>query len=398
MTLFHKHPASETAQQAGAFGYLSAGTFYFDSACQTLRPQPVIDAVSEYYRSYNACGGRVKYAWGEKVDGIVAGTREKLLKLAGKSAKDYTVAFSLNTTAGINLLLQQLPAGRFRRIVTSEIEHNSVFLPSQTCARRFQLERLVLPRLADGSLDFKADDLEKAVVVVNTASNIDGRTLNNIGEIIDAAHHRGGVVILDAAQTMGHDTKLLRSARFDAVCGSSHKMYGPSLGFIVLAKDFLKQLDCFFIGGGTVSDVRRDDFDLLDSDEEAFARLEPGLQDFAGIAGLSAAIDWLEKQHPDLAVAQTLFESLSSNRRLKLLNNSVSPILAFHCDRIDAHRLALYLSAQNIMARSGYFCCHYYLKNLQTLPPLLRISIGRHNTVSQAAHVAGVIHQIVNNL
>lgn len=395
MTLFRKHTAPAGS---GDFGFLSADAHYFDSACQTLRPQPVIDAVNEYFHEYNACGGRVKYAWGEKVDGIVAGTREKLLRMLNKSAKDYTAAFCINTTAGINLVLQQLPAGRFRRIVTSEIEHNSVFLPSQTCAKRFQLERLVLPRIEDGSLDFRPDDLEKAVVVVNTASNIDGRTLNNVGDLVDAAHQRGGVVILDAAQTMGHDTTLLRKVRFDAVCGSSHKMYGPSLGFIVVAKDFLKELDCFFLGGGTVSDVRRDDFDLLDSDEESFARLEPGLQDFAGIAGLSVAIDWLGKQRADAAVAQTLFDSLESNSRLTLLNTAASPILAFYSDHVDAHRLALYLSAQNIMARSGYFCCHYYLKNLKNLPPLLRISIGHHNTASQAAHVATVIQQIVNNL
>ena len=150
MTLFRKHSAAETTGKSGDFGYLTPDAHYFDSACQTLRPRPVIDAVSDYYREFNACGGRVKYAWGEKVDSIVAGTRERLLKLVDKSAKDYTVAFSLNTTAGINLLLQQLPAGRFRRIATSEIEHNSVFLPSQTSARRFQLERLVLPRSPTG--------------------------------------------------------------------------------------------------------------------------------------------------------------------------------------------------------------------------------------------------------
>ena len=220
--------------------------------------------------------------------------RNRLLKLLDKNAKDYTVAFCLNTTAGINLLLQQLPEGRYKRIVTSEIEHNSVFLPTQTCAKRFKLERLVLPRLPDGSLDFQPDDLEKAVVVVNTTSNIDGRILGNLDELVTAAHERGGVVILDAAQTMGHDPQLLRNVAFDAVCGSAHKMYGPSLGFIVIRKAFLSELDCFFLGGGTVSDVRRDDFDLLDSPDEAFARLEPGLQDFAGIAGLGAAIDWLE--------------------------------------------------------------------------------------------------------
>ena len=65
---------------------------------------------------------------------------------------------------------------------------------------------------------------------------------------------------------------------------------------------------------------------------------------------------------------------------------------------VDAHRLALYLSAQNIMVRSGYFCCHYYLQSVMRLPPMLRISIGLQNTAAQATHVANVIHQIVNHL
>lgn len=366
----------------------------------------MIDAVTQYYREYNACGGRVKYAWGEKVDSLVSNTRKQLLKLLEKGAKEYTVSFCLNTTAGINLLLQQLRAGRYRRIVTSEIEHNSVFLPTQTCAKRFQLERIVLPRRPDGSLDFQPDQLEKALVVVNTASNIDGRVLRNAQDLVTAAHRRGGAVILDAAQTMGHDARFLRGVDFDAVCGSSHKMYGPSLGFIVLRHEFLRELDCFFLGGGTVADVRRDDFDLLDSPDEAFARLEPGLQDFAGIAGLGAAIDWLGRFKPEgqdadehqKGLARILFESLSSSNRLKIFNTEPSPIISFYSDRVDAHRLALYLSAQNIMVRSGHFCCHYYLKGVLNLPPLLRISISLANTASQANHVASVIHQIVNNL
>src|ERR1019366_7084301 len=104
-----------------------------------------------------------------------------------------------------------------------------------------------------------------------------------------------------------HDSRFLRDVDFDAICGSAHKMYGPSLGFIIIRKTFLNALDCFFIGGGTVGDVRRDDFDLLDSPDEAFARLEPGLQDFAGIAGLGAAIAWREHVQEDPAIAGMLY-------------------------------------------------------------------------------------------
>jgi cysteine desulfurase/selenocysteine lyase len=223
--------------------------------------------------------------------------------------------------------------------------------------------------------------------------------LRNAKELADSVHAQGGVLILDAAQTMGHDAAFLRDVDFDALCASSHKMYGPSLGFVVIRKAFLRELDCFFIGGGTVSDVRRDDFDLLDSPDEAFARLEPGLQDFAGIAGLGAAIEWLGYQSAKQDdVAKILYDSLSSNPRIRLFNRQPSQILSFHSDRVDAHRLAIYLSAQNIMVRSGHFCCHYYLKGVLNLPPLVRISIGLHNTAAQATQVADIIDRIVKNV
>jgi cysteine desulfurase/selenocysteine lyase len=406
LSFFRRHAKrnSTTNEQAGDFGYLPPDVCYFDSACQTLRPQPVISAITSYYQEHNACGGRVKYAWGEKVDSIVADVRAQLLDLTGKSASDFTVAFCLNTTSGINLVLQQLPETRYRRIVTSDIEHNSVFLPTQTCARRLHLERLVLPRLPGGALAFRPEDLEKAVVVVNTTSNIDGRVLENAASLADATHQRGGKLILDAAQTMGHDPRTLRKIDFDALCASSHKMYGPSLGFIVIRKSFLGELDCFFAGGGTVSDVRRDECDLLDSPEEMYSLLEPGLQDFAGIAGLGAAIRWRKTydKAPGQASARTsarmLYEALAANTRLKIVNSAPAPIVSFFSERVDAHRLALYLSSQNIMARSGYFCCHYYLKRVAKLPPLLRISIGLHNTPAQILHVAGVVERIVSNL
>ena len=110
-----------------------------DAACQTLRPEPVIDAMQTYFKEYNACGGRVKYEWGKRVDEEVENTRATVLKRIGKSASDYQVAFTLNTTYGLNLLLQQLPQQTYARILTSDIEHNSVFLSTTTAAKRLAI-------------------------------------------------------------------------------------------------------------------------------------------------------------------------------------------------------------------------------------------------------------------
>ena len=63
------------------FDFLEKDAYYFDSACQTLRPKPVINALNDYYLNYNSCGERVKYAWGKKVDEKVEETRESILDL-----------------------------------------------------------------------------------------------------------------------------------------------------------------------------------------------------------------------------------------------------------------------------------------------------------------------------
>ncbi len=381
------------------FGYLPSDACYLDAACQTLRPQCVIDAEHEYYTSFNACGGRVKYRWGEIVDAKVLEARKRILAYAGKSAREYAVVFTLNTSYGINLVLHQLPE-EYRRIVTSDIEHNSVFLPSMTWAKKRNAERIVLKRTADGSLPAVSAHLKNSVVLVNSMSNIDGRKLRNMRELADAAHNAGGILLVDAAQGFAHDPERLRETDFDVAFGSGHKIYGPSIGFFVIRRSLLERMNPFFIGGGTVSDVEENEFTLLRSDDEPHAPLEVGLQNWGGIIGLSTALEWMKQRH-DLrerteACSKQLFDGLRALPRVHLLNESPSSICTFHTDGIDAHRLALFLSQQNIMCRSGYFCCHSYLKHQRGLPPLVRVSVSYSTTPDDITRFLGALKKILS--
>jgi selenocysteine lyase/cysteine desulfurase len=383
---------TKQAQQGGKqedFGYMPAGKIYADTACQTLRPQCVIDAEDAYYTRNNACGGRVKYGWGRTVDGQVQEARSGLLGILGVSSKDYAVAFTLNTTYGINIVLHQLPEGEYGSIVTSSIEHNSVFLPTQTWAKRRGAKRLVLDRAEDGSLLYESPQLERAVVLVNTTSNIDGRGLPNVRQLCCDAHARGGIVMLDAAQTFAHGLQALHGVDFDVLFGSGHKMYGPSIGFIVIRRSLLRRLEYFLVGGGTVSDVERDSATgLLGDMEQEHAALELGLQNWGGIVGLREAISWLgrwskngkSRDTYEMELANTLFSGLRGIPKLHVVNTLPAPIVSVWADGTDAHRLALFLDEAGIMCRSGHFCCHYELAHRRSLPPLLRLSLGLHNT------------------
>ena len=386
------------------FSFLDDKAIYLDSACQTLRPQQVIDAMTEYFHEYNSCGGRVKYDWGVRLDEKIDEVRKKVLALVGKSGAEYTVAFTLNTTYGVNLILSQLPP-KFKIVVTSDIEHNSVFLPTMTVAKRLAIPRVVLSRSEDGSLVYSKEDLSGGIVVLNSMSNIDGRELVNLKDFVLDTHKYGGIVLVDAAQGIGHNQKCIRESDFDALFFSGHKIYGPSLGVIVIKKSLVASLDVGFIGGGTVEDVDAEDYELISDSDTLYGRLEIGLQNFAGIVGLGAALDWIKSYKPEnltqdahkKMLTQFLFEELSAIPTVTLINSSPSTIVSFYSEKIDAHRLAIFLSAQNMMVRSGYFCCHYYLKNLKKYPPLVRVSLGLNNTQKQVESFTSTLRTLIAN-
>ncbi len=386
------------------FEYIPEDTIYLDSACQTLRPQLVLDAMNEYFHKYNACGGRVKYEWGNRVDEEVTKTKTKVLNFTGKSEKEYKVSFTLNTTYGLNLILHQLPTETYSQIITSDIEHNSVFLPTIITAKRLKIPRKLFTRNKDGSLVYKKEDLNKAIVVVNAVSNIDGRVLQNMKTLADDVHDANGILIIDGAQSMISSASLLRKVNFDALCFSGHKMHAPSIGIIVAKQSLIDSLELSFVGGGMVEKLDKNSFQTPSNDSAC--KLEPGLQDFAGIIGLGATIDWLETYKPEgikqeeqkQKLAQILFMGVSSVKGVHVINSEPSTTVSFYLEDTDAHRLATFLSQQNIMVRSGYFCCHYYLQNVKNYPPLLRVSLGLHNTEKDVQKFLEVLKKIIHNI
>ncbi|MBQ6570723.1 aminotransferase class V-fold PLP-dependent enzyme [Candidatus Saccharibacteria bacterium] len=383
------------------FDYLREGEVYLDGACQSLRPRPVIEALEEYYMKFNSCGERVKYPWGVETDKRVEGTREKVLKYLKLSHRDYFVSFTLNTSYGINLLLAQVDASKYDVVVTSDIEHNSPFLATMTFAKKNGLPRKVVARNEDGSIEVEAIP-ERALVVVNSASNIDGRKLGNIKEVVKRVHKTGGSIIIDAAQGMAHSVETIQKTEADAICFSAHKMYAPSLGGMVVRKDFLPRIMTTFIGGGMVDDVDRDSY-LLSSEknpEHLYTKFETGLQAWGEIIALGRAIDWLEKlgkkERQNLERNYTeMFEWLKNSPKVRLVNREANPTMSFFVEGVDSHLLGEALGAEKIMARTGYFCAHYYLDKVKHLPPLVRFSLGYHNRPEDIEKVERVMGKIV---
>ncbi len=382
------------------FEYLSEKEVYLDAACQSLRPKCVVEALNDYYFKHNSCGERVKYAWGEETDRLVEGARGKILNLLKLKGKEYFVSFTLNTTYGINLILNEIKPELVTKVVTSEIEHNSPFLATMAMARRLGVPRLVLRREESGALMIEGElgeiardlggmepevemDFRGAVVVVNCAANFDGRQLVNLKEVVKRVHKDGGIIIIDAAQAMAHAHEMLEKTEADAICFSAHKMYAPSLGVIVARRDLIPKLEMNFLGGGMVDDVRATEYDLsaLGNAEHVHTIFEAGLQAWGEIVGLGVAVDWLskrtkaDKQRLEKCTRE-LDGFLRAKEKVRMVGDEANPTMSFYVEGVDSHLLGKALGASGVMARTGYFCVHYYLDKVLGLPPLVRFSLS----------------------
>lgn len=382
------------------FDYLSKKEVYLDAACQSLRPRPVLNALNKYYENFNSCGERVKYKWGRVTDEKVEETRGLLLKYLKVSPRRYFTSFTLNTTYGINLILDQLNPKLFKQIVTSDIEHNSPFLATMAFARRNKIPRKIITRERDGSVDLAQCDFCRAIVVLNAASNIDGRELLNIKALVKKVHAEKGIVIIDAAQAMAHHPDILFKTEADAVCGSAHKMYAPSLGFIVARRDLLPKLNYNFVGGGMVDDVTKNDAKYsAENADHIYTRFESGLQAWGEIVAFGEALRWLMKLNKKTrnnltACTEKLFDYLKNNPKIHLVNDKANPTMSFYIDGIDSHLVAEALSSKGIMCRSGYFCVHYYLDHVMQYPPLVRFSLGYYIRESDIEQTINVLARI----
>lgn len=392
-------PAGAAGLGRYGFGYVPLDEVYLDSACQTLRPDPVQTALLDYYQHYGACGERAKYDWGLKVDERVAAVRAKVLAWLQLSAHQYTVAFTLNTTYGLNLLLTQLP--RYASVITTHTEHNSVFLSTMAYARRVGVPRVLLDRDAQGNVIYHDAQLRNAVVVLAAMNNVDGSYVPNLKQLVADTHRAGGIVIVDAAQAAGHAPRLIAGLDADAICFSAHKVYAASLGVIVARNSLIKSLELSFLGGGQVSAVSADSYTLLD---EPHALLEPGLQAWGEIITLGAALDWLAS-YP-AAVGETvearehrlgaaLYDGIAQSGKYRILGQRGSALVTVAPTKGgDGHRLAVFLSKAGIRVRSGYFCAHHWLEGQLQLPPLVRFSIGAHNTEADIAKTIDYVNRL----
>jgi cysteine desulfurase/selenocysteine lyase len=386
---------------------------YLDSACMSLKPRQVIDAMDEYYYEYPGCGGRSIHKISVKVSSKIDEAREKIKRFI--NARDAAeVIFTKNATEGLNLVAYSLVnSGKLKKgdiVLTTDREHNSNLAQWKLLHKISGIEHKVVE--SDNDNTFNVDNLNmvlgqegsrvKLISMVHT-SNLDGYTIP-AEEIIKIAHEKGVMVMLDGAQSAAHSEVDMQKLDVDFFALSIHKMCGPTgVGVLYGKYDLLNDMEPVIVGGETLKNSTYDEVEFLNSPQ----KFEAGLQNYAGQIGAGAAVDYLTNIGMDnINEHEHKLNNILTERFLKIPGLSlIGPenpalrggILGFNIEDINSHDLAMILDEQyNIMIRSGMHCVHSWF-NAHKIEGAARASVYLYNTEDEVKLLAEKLEDVVNS-
>lgn len=356
---------------------------YLDNAATSLhRPPCVVQAVTEALNGMGNCG-RGAHAASLAAGRTVHEARTLIDRLFhGYGAQQ--VAFTANSTAALNLTISSLLAGGGHAITTA-LEHNSVLRPLY----RSGAELSILPADAQGRLSLEG--LEEAfrpdtkLVVCTHASNVTGDLLDieRIGAMCAA---RGVPFVVDASQTAGCFAIDIQAMHIDVLCFTGHKsLLGPQ-GTGGLCVSPRLRLSPLCVGGSGVHSFDREHPSQMPT------ALEAGTLNGHGIAGLAAALEWLEDTGLDAirrreqALADRFYRGVKNLPGVKCYGDfSVrerAPIVSLNLGDWDSALVSDELAQRfGILTRPGAHCAPLIHQALGTVKQgAVRFSFGYFNT------------------
>ncbi len=341
---------------------------YLDSACQSLRPDQVIQAMTDYYENYPACGGRSVHSMATKVSVAIDDCRETLASFFNTKDPECYI-FTKNATEGLNTAAFGLDLKKGDVVVTTDAEHNSNHVPWLQLRETKGIERRFSKSGKTGEFDIESFkscmDKKVKIVSVQHSNNVTGCSVP-VKAVTEIAHDYGAIVIIDGAQAAPHMPVDLSKIDADIYCCSVHKMLGPSgMGVMYGKREVLENLRPLSVGGGTVGLTTYDSVTMAPIPD----RFEAGLLNYAGIIGTKAALDYLSAigmdnvEAWDTELMKRAMSNLEDIKNLHLVGPSQPGkrcgVLSFNIDGLASHDIAMMLdSMSKVMIRSGMHCAH----------------------------------------
>ncbi len=376
---------------------------YLDNGASSLRPEPVINSMLEYFHKYNANIHRGVYRWSEEATRAYEAAHRKIARLINANPRE--VIFTRNTTESLNLVAYSWGRANVREgdeIVSTVIEHHSNLVPWQILAAEKGAKLRYIPMTPEGRLDLSNIDQiinEKTKMVTFThMSNVLG-TISPVAEIIARAHAVGAVAIMDGAQSVPHMPVDVVALGCDFYAFSGHKMTGPTgIGVLWGKRELLEAMPPFLTGGDMIRDVTLERSTWNDLPW----KFEAGTPSIAEGIGLGAAADYLLKlgmanirQH-EIELTAYALDKMLAIPDLEIYGptqpSERGGIISFNLGDVHPHDLATMLDREAIAVRAGHHCCQPLIELLETTATT-RASFYIYNTEEEVDRLVEALHK-----
>jgi cysteine desulfurase/selenocysteine lyase len=366
---------------------------YLDSTATSQKPIQVIQAMDDYYRSYNSNVHRGVHTLAEEATGAYESARQRVANFINAHSSRQVI-FTRNTTESINLIA--LTWGRTYLheddlVILTEMEHHSNLVPWQMLVAEKGIRLEFIPVTTDGLLDLdiyrKLLEQMPRLVSFTHMSNVLG-TINPAKEIIELAHQVGAVTVVDGAQSVPHFPVDVQDLNVDFLAFSAHKMCGPTgIGVLYGKLDILNETPPFLGGGEMIKRV------LLRSfiPNELPHKFEAGTPAIAESIGLLAALEYIDHVGMDkIAVHEREIITYALERLAELPEIHVfgpeakykGGVAAFIFDGVHPHDVAQVLDQSGIAVRAGHHCA-MPLHEKYNIPATTRASFYLYNTLDE---------------
>ena len=347
---------------------------YLDSGATTQKPQYVIDKLNEFYEKYNANPHRGAYSLSIEATEIYEKVREKIAKFIN-APNSQNIIFTKNASEGLNLVAYSYGLNTLKSgddVVISIMEHHSNLVPWQYVTKKTgsNLKYMYINNsyeLSKNEIIEKITDNTK-IVAITHVSNVLG-TINDVKDIIEYAHKKKAIVIVDASQSIPHMKIDVQELDADFLVFSGHKMLAPlGIGVLYGKKNLLEKMPPFLMGGDMIEYVYEQDTTFAPLPN----KFEAGTQNVEGVVGLGAAIDYIEKvgyeniQNAEKEVVEYAIKEIS---KLDFVKMYITPnlehhssVISFNINGVHPHDVASILDSEGVCVRSGNHCAQPLLR------------------------------------
>lgn len=379
---------------------------YFDNAATTFpKPECVYAFMDEFYRKSGGNAGRGEHSMSASASGLIADTRKKIQMLLHCPAKQ--VVFTPTATIALNMIIQGVIADGAKNIYISPFEHNAVTRTLHHYEERNEITVTQLRVEKDLKYDvekirYQFDAVKPDLVIVSHASNTIG-LVAPVEDIFSLAKKYGATTLVDMAQTAGVVDCNVGLTTFDFAVFAGHKtLYGPTgiSGFIM---NPAIKLPAVIFGGTGYESANQD---MPESIPEKY---EMGTLNISGVAGLNAALDWIQRttieelKNREANNRQKLIDLLEEYEFIRIVGNEPGReyvgIVSCLIDEISSDSAGSVFDQQGIALRTGLHCAPLAHQFIGTYPAgTIRFSVNYFTSEQDFEELRNALDYIEENL